>query len=99
MIPEACLRIKTLLEDSINSDKSLSFLVVPQVLNLVVVVIKQSAEIQLVVVFDLEFNRVALFRPLLSKDHLGVIRIILDCDCVSHEKAEGVDGVVFSRVY
>lgn len=53
---------------------------------------------QLVILFRLELNRMALFRAFLPKHHLIVIGVVIYCDCIAHVVAESIHGIVFGRV-
>ncbi len=75
-----------------------SFLIITQILNLIVVVVEQPAQMQFVVVFGLELDGVALLRPLLAEHHLILVGVVVHCDSVSHVVAEGIHGIVFGGV-
>jgi len=77
----------------VGCDKG-SLFVVAQVLDFVVVVVKQAAQIELVVILGLELYGVTLFCALLPEDHLVLVGVVVHGDGVAHVVAEGVDGVV-----
>ena len=70
----------------------------PQILDLIVVIVEQPAQIQLVIFFGLELNCVALLGTFLPKYHLILTRVVFHCHNVSHVVTEGVDSIVLGRV-
>ena len=58
-------------------DHSLSFIIIPQVLNLVVVIVEQPAKVQLVVVTLLVFDSVCLFSTFFAENHFRLAGFIL----------------------
>jgi hypothetical protein len=75
-----------------------SLLIVPDVLDLVIVVVEKPAEIQLVVVLHLELDGVDLLSPLLAENQLRLGRVVVNRDHVALTVAERDDRVVLGCV-
>ena len=75
-----------------------SLLIVAEVLDLVVVVVEQPAEVELVVVLGLELDGVRLLGALLPEHHLALARVVVNRDGVADVVAEGSHLVVLGRV-
>lgn len=56
----------------------MSFIIIANIFDFIVVVVKKATQVKLVVFLHLEFNCVALFRPLLTEHQLQLDRIVFD---------------------
>ena len=75
-----------------------SLIIIADELDLVVVVVEQSTQVELVIVLLLELDRVVLLRSLLAEHQLGLGRIVLEGDDVALVVAECDDCVVLCGV-
>ena len=75
-----------------------SFLIQPQVLDLVVVVIKQATEVKLIILFGLELDCVGVLCPLPLENHLAFSRVVVHGYRVPYEVTEGCHLVVLTGV-
>jgi hypothetical protein len=75
-----------------------SLLVVAEVLDFVVVVIEEGAEVEFIVVLDLKLDGVAFLPSLAPEGHLVLDGIVVDGNGIPHVVAEGHHLVVLGRV-